>query len=272
MKYIDVGSERIPALGFGTFQLHGQNCVDAVKDAISIGYRHIDTAGMYHNETETGEGIKASDIARNELFVTTKLWTDSLAPDAVRKTTEHSLQQLQTDYLDLLLIHWPSSSVPLEDTLGAMHRLREEGKVRFLGVSNFTIAWLKEVDKTGIPVITNQVECHVLLSQEKLLNYMREKSMFLTAYSPLAKGRLVNHPVLDDIGRKHGKTSTQVALRWLIQQDDVAAIPKASDQEKRRKNMAIFDFELDSEDLEKIDALEKNRRFVDFPGLSPEWD
>lgn len=272
MKYIDLESEKIPALGFGTFRLSGNECVEAVMDAIATGYRHIDTAEMYHNEDATGEGISRSGINRSELFLTTKLWVDSLAPDAVRRTTERSLEKLRTDYLDLLLIHWPPKDVPLEDTLLAMDRLRREGKVRHLGVSNFNIAWLKKAAHTGVPLITNQVEYHILLSQEKLLNYMRSNGMFLTAYSPLAKGRLVNHPVLDEIGKKYHKSSTQIALRWLMQQEDVAAIPKASTPAKRRANLDIFDFELDSEDLERIASLEKNKRFVDMPGLSPDWD
>ncbi len=272
MKYVKTGSEHIPALGFGTYLLSGQTCVDAVRDAVAVGYRHIDTAEMYGNEAETGEGIRQSGVSRNELFVTTKLWNDSLAPSAVQRTTEQSLTSLQTDYIDLLLIHWPSSRVPLEDTLDAMNRLREQGKVRHLGVSNFNIALLQRALKTGVPLITNQVEYHVMLNQDKLMTFMRSHGMFLTAYSPLAKGRLVNNPVLREIGEKHDKTDVQVALRWLVQQDDVATVPKASGPDKRRKNFDIFDFELDSEDLELIDRLEKNRRVVDFPGLSPQWD
>lgn len=272
MKYISFNGTRVPALGFGTYGLRGSQCAGAVKDAIDVGYRHIDTAVMYGNEKETGEGIAASGISRSELFVTTKLWPDSLDPSSVRNTMEQSLKKLNTDYLDLLLIHWPNPSIPLEDTLGAMDTLRGEGKVRYLGVSNFNIAWMEKVRMTGIPVVTNQVEYHVLLSQEKLLNYLRSHDLFLTAYSPLAKGRLVDHDVLEDIGRKHGKTATQVALRWLIQQDAVAAVPKASSGEKRRDNFAIFNFQLDSDDLHRIDRLEKDRRVVDMPGLSPEWD
>ena len=272
MKYVHAGSEKIPALGFGTYRLAGQSCVNAVKDAISLGYRHIDTAEMYGNEKETGEGVRQSGIPRNDVFVTTKLWTDSLAPDEVHLTAEQSLTSMQMDYLDLLLIHWPSSRIPLDETLGAMNQLREEGKVRHLGVSNFNIGWLDKAHETGVPLITNQVEYHAMLGQEKLLGYLRSKGMFLTAYSPLAKGRLVNHPTLLEIGKKYGKTDVQIALRWLVQQDDVALVPKASSPEKRRNNFDIFDFELDAEDLERIDGIEKNRRIVDLPGLSPEWD
>ncbi len=272
MKYIERDATKIPALGFGTYQLTGSSCMESVADAIKLGYRHIDTAVMYNNEADVGEGILKSGINRNELFVTTKLWTDSLAPDQVVKTTQASLKALKSDYVDLLLIHWPSSSVPLEETLGAMDQLRHEGKVRFIGVSNFTISWLEEAFKTGVPLLTNQVEYHALLSQEKLLSFMKQHHLFLTAYSPLAQGRLVDHPVLREIGQKHHKSGIQVALRWLIQQDQVAAVPKASDPQKRRKNLNIFDFELDSEDIERIQSLEKNRRFLDFPGLSPRWD
>ena len=270
--YVSYKDTQIPALGFGTYKLSGNECVDAVRDAIEVGYRHIDTAVMYGNEAETGEGMRQSGVPRHDLFVTTKLWPDSLTPDSIRETVSGSLTYLKTDYIDLLLIHWPNPRIPLEDSLGTMDKLRQEGKIRFLGVSNFNVAWMEKVEKTGIPVITNQVEYHVLLDQDKLLSWLRDKGMFLTAYSPLAKGRLVYHPVLQEIGKKHGKNASQIALRWLIQQDQVATVPKASTPEKRRKNLAIFDFELDPEDLKSIARLDKDQRFVDLPGIAPEWD
>jgi 2,5-diketo-D-gluconate reductase B len=272
MNYLTVHGCQIPALGYGTYKLNGNHCVEAVRDAIQVGYRHIDTAVMYGNEAETGEGMRKSGIPREELFVTTKLWPDSLAPKSIRSTVAESLKYLKSDYIDLLLIHWPNPHIPLDESLGTMDELRVEGKIRFLGVSNFNIAWMEKVEETGVPVITNQVEYHVLLSQDKLLSWLRERDMFLTAYSPLAKGRLVYHPVLQEIGRKHDKTATQIALRWLVSQDGVAAVPKASSEEKRRKNFNIFDFELDPEDLERIALLEKDQRFVDLPGIAPEWD
>jgi len=272
MKYVRADSEKIPALGFGTYRLNGDECVDAVRDAIEAGYRHIDTAVIYGNEAETGEGMRQSGVPRRDLFVTTKLWPDSLTPESIRKTVSASLAYLKTDYIDLLLIHWPNPDIPLEDSLGTMDTLRREGKIRFLGVSNFNVAWMEKVEKTGVPVITNQVEYHVLLNQDKLLSWLRDKGMFLTAYSPLAKGHLVYHPVLQEIGRKYKKNATQIALRWLIQQDQVATVPKASTPEKRRKNFAIFDFELDPEDLETIARLDKDQRFVGLPGIAPEWD
>jgi len=272
MKYVHANSEKIPALGFGTYRLRGQFCVESVKDAILAGYRHIDTAEIYGNEAETGQGVKLSGISRDDIFITTKLWPNSLTPNAVRRTTERSLESIGSDYLDLLLIHWPSSEVPLEDTLGAMNLLKEEGKVRHLGVSNFNISWLEKALGTNVPLITNQVEYHVMLSQDKLLNYLRSQNMFLTAYSPLAVGRVISNDIIQETGRKHGKTPAQIALRWLIQQDDVAVVPKASSDKKRHENLNIFDFELDSEDLQRIARLEKDRRIIDMPGLSPDWD
>jgi len=272
MIYVSYKDTQIPALGFGTYKLNGDECVDAVRDAIEVGYRHIDTAEMYGNEAETGEGIRQSRINRQELFLTTKLWPDSLTPESIRQTVSESLKYLKTDYIDLLLIHWPNPQISLEDSLGTMDKVRREGKIRFLGVSNFNVAWMEKVEKTGISVITNQVEYHVLLNQDKLLSWLRDKGMFLTAYSPLAKGHLVYHPVLEEIGKKHGKNATQIALRWLTQQDQVATVPKASTPEKRKKNFAIFDFELDSEDLKTIARLDKDQRFVDLPGIAPEWD
>ena len=272
MNYLTVRGTHIPVLGFGTYKLRGNHCVESVRDAIDIGYRHIDTAVMYGNEAEIGDGMQQSRVPRQDLFLTTKLWPNSLTPASIRKTVSESLAYLKSDYIDLLLIHWPNPSIPLEDTLGTMDQLRLEGLVRFLGVSNFNLEWMERVEQTGVPVITNQVEYHVLLSQDTLLGWLRQRDMFLTAYSPLAIGRLVNHSALQEIGRKHDKTATQIALRWLVQQHGVAAVPKASTAEKRRKNFDIFDFELDPEDLERIALLEKDQRFIDLPGIAPKWD
>lgn len=272
MKYISVNDEAIPALGFGTFQMSGDNCRESVHDALDIGYRHIDTARMYGNETQVGQGIRDSGVDRSELFLTSKVWYDDLHEDEVIRETENSLRELNTDYLDLLLIHWPNEQIPLAETMKAMEKLQDQGKIRHCGVSNFTVALMKQVEKTGTLIITNQVEYHPLLSQDKLLAYIRKKSnLFLTAYCPLAKGELVNEPVLRDIGNQYGKTPSQVALRWLVEQQDVAAIPKASSHRHRVSNFDIFDFDLSDEDRQAVAELPKNRRKIN-PSFAPQWD
>ncbi|MDI6401847.1 aldo/keto reductase [Balneolaceae bacterium ANBcel3] len=272
MKYIEINKQKIPALGFGTFGLKGEAGVKTIVEAIQMGYHHIDTAESYYNEEETGKAIKKASVPRDNLFLTTKFINESLSGKNLPQEMEASLKRLKTDYVDLLLIHWPSKTIPLEETLGAMNRLKEEGKIRNIGVSNFTTALLKEAKKTDIPIITNQVEYHVYLSQEKLLTYMRENGLFLTAYSPVARGKVLDDQTLVNIGKKHNKNAVQIALKWLISQDDVAAIPKASHPEKCRSNLDIFDFELDEEDVSTINRLEKHHRLIDVPGLSPEWD
>ena len=272
MKLLESHNVNMPALGFGTWQLSGKDCVKAVRTALDIGYRHIDTAQIYGNEAEVGEAIAESKIPRDELFVTTKIWMENARSAKVKSSAAESLKKLKLDHVDLLLLHWPNKDVPLEETLGAMSELRYLNKTRAIGVSNFTVALMKEaVEKLGVPIFCNQVEYHVMLSQKPVLDYARKHKIIVTAYSPLGKGELVKHPVLAAIGEKHDKSAAQVALRWLIQQDGVAAIPKSSREETMRQNFNIFDFELDSDDIQKITQLGSNNRLIN-PAFAPEWD
>ncbi|MBV8939605.1 MAG: aldo/keto reductase [Alphaproteobacteria bacterium] len=271
MKYLDMQGAKLPALGFGTWQLQGNECGRAVRAAIEIGYRHIDTAQIYENEAEVGRAIAGSAIARKEFFVTTKIWTANLSPGSVAASMEDSLARLRMDYVDLLLIHWPNPEVPLAGTLKAMEALMRNGKTKAIGVSNFTVAWMRRaVEEHGAPVACNQVEYHVLLSQRAVLEYARAHGITVTAYGPLARGKLTNNPVLAAIGKKYGKTANQVALRWLIEQD-VAAIPKAARKENARENFAIFDFALSEDDHRAIAALANNTRLIN-PVFAPQWD
>jgi 2,5-diketo-D-gluconate reductase B len=274
MKYLEVKGARVPALGLGTWQLDGRACYDAVRQALELGYRHIDTAQMYGNEQEVGRAIRESGIARGEIFLTTKLAPRNLAAAAARRSTEESLRRLGTDHVDLLLIHWPSSEVPLKETLGAMAALRQAGKARHLGVSNFTVKLLEEAVavRAAADLLCDQVEYHPFLSQRAVLAAVRAHGMMLTAYTPLARGGVARDRTLAAIAHKYGKSPAQVALRWLLDQEGVAAIPKASSRVHLAANLDIFNFTLASEDRAAIDALGGARRLVDPGGWSPRWD
>ncbi|HEX4113411.1 MAG TPA: aldo/keto reductase [Stellaceae bacterium] len=273
MKFIELKGARVPALGFGTWPLSGADGARAVAEAIAVGYRHIDTAQLYGNEADVGQGIAQSGVARGELWVTTKLSRDNLTAARVASSADESLKKLGLDYLDLLLIHWPSRAVPLAETLDAMATLRAAGKIRFIGVSNFTVALLTEaVGRIGADILCDQVEYHPFLDQRAVLGAVRKHGLFLTAYSPVARGQAGTDETLAAIGKKYGKSGPQIALRWLMEQDRVAAIPKAGSRAHMAANLAIFDFELAPEDRAAIDALGGNNRIVDIAGWSPDWD
>lgn len=270
MEMVEVQGVEIPALGFGTWQMPDVECRRGVEHALSIGYRHIDTAQAYRNEDAVGEAIQASDVTRDEIFLTTKVWRSNYAYDDAKASIDDSLRRLDTDWVDLLLIHWPHESIPFEETLKAMKEAKEAGKVRHLGISNFTPSQLEEAERHA-DLLCNQVEYHPYLGQQRLLEMARERDMMLTAYSPLARGQVVGDEVLVDIGEQHGKSSAQVALRWLIQQENVSAIPKAAGAGHREANFEIFDFELTDEQMERIDALDRGERLID-PGFGPDWE
>jgi 2,5-diketo-D-gluconate reductase B len=259
----------LPRLGFGTWQITGPAAEEAVRDALEIGYRHIDTARAYENEREVGRGIAASGIDRADIFLTTKLWMNDFGRDRVRPATEDSLRALGTDYVDLLLLHWPSPNVPLEETLAALVAVQEEGLIRHAGVSNFPPGMFREA-LAHAPLLTDQVEFHPFLGQDELLTIAREEDAFVTAYAPLAHGRVPDDPTLREIGEAHGKSPGQVALRWLLDLEPVATIPKASSHERRLENFRVFDFALTDDERARIDALPKDQR--DFsPGWAPDW-
>ncbi len=262
----------VPELGFGTFKLIGKECEQAVKLALNVGYRHIDTAQVYKNEREVGNGIKQAHIKRDELFVTTKIWMNNLAPEEVIKSSERSLQDLDLPYVDLLLIHWPNPDFDVEKTIEAMLSVRDQGKALNIGVSNFPMKHLKEVnEELAAPIFCNQVEYHPLLDQFELLEYASEQDLLVTAYSPLAQGEVFNIPLLQELSEKYGKTPSQIALRWLVEQEQVVAIPKASSREHMEENLNIYDFTLEDDDFYAIDDLDKTRRIVN-PDFAPEWD
>lgn len=270
MNYIELKSLRVPTLGIGTWQLEGDMCRAAVRDALQLGYQHIDTASAYGNEADIGRAIHDSPVPRDALFITSKVWYADLSPEALLRSCHESLNKLQTDHLDLLLIHWPNAKVPLRKTLAALEEAVVAGLTRHVGVSNFPPALLSEA-LLAAPIECIQVECHPYLNQQELRHLARQHSLLFTAYSPLARGCVLKDPVLNDIGRRHGKTASQVALRWLVQQGGVAVIPKTASSKHLRENLDIFAFELDSQDQQRIAALHRNERLID-PDFAPDWN
>ena len=254
MERQTIKGEKVPALGLGTWRLSGEECRRVVERALALGYRHIDTAQMYRNEDEVGKGMQSSGVNREEVFLTTKVWPSDFSYKRIIETTRESLKRLRTDRVDLLLMHWPSQGVPLEETLSAMRELQEEGSVRHIGVSNFPPSMVEDATRHA-EIFCNQVEYHPYQAQDDLLEQAKEMDYLLTAYSPVAKGRASNDATLKEIGEAHGKTPAQVALRWLVQQDKVAAIPKAASEDHLKSNLDIFDFELSDEEMERIFAL-----------------
>jgi 2,5-diketo-D-gluconate reductase B len=265
----------MPALGFGTFELDEPTVRDILPQAFELGYRHVDTAQIYGNESAVGAAINESGLPRDELFVTTKVWVNRYEPTDLIDSVHESLARLQTDHVDLLLLHWPVfGGHGMNPTLEALMRARSDGLTRHIGISNFTIAQTEQAVKfcgEGI-LATNQVEYHVYLGQERLRRVLGSNNLVLTAYMPLAKAQTVNDPVLWEIGSQYNKSAPQVALRWLIEQDRVAAIPATSNYHHAKANIDIFNFSLSSEDRRKIAALDKTRRICKPQSLSPEWD
>ena len=271
MHVIEAKGFKIPIIGLGTWTLHGRDCARLTEQAIRIGYRHIDTAQMYDNECEVGEGVRASG-KRNEVMITTKVQPTMLAPLDLERSVKESLARLRLDVIDLLLIHWPNPRVPLSETLGAMAKMRHEGYARAIGVSNFTMALLDEANKLcSEPLVCNQVECHPYLDQDKVIAACRRHGMAMVAYSPVARGSVKGDKLLGRIGEVHKKTATQVCLRWLTQQG-IAVIPRTSKIERLQENFTIFDFRLSDTEMKKIAGLaRRGGRLVDW-SYSPDWD
>ncbi|MFB6310032.1 MAG: aldo/keto reductase [Salinirussus sp.] len=257
MKTVEVGGTAIPVLGLGTWQNTGPQCAETVQTALELGYRHLDTAQAYENEQQVGAGLSAASVSRGEVFLTTKVWRSNLRHDDVHSSVRRSLERLQVDAVDLLLIHWPHPRVPMAETLGAMDELVEAGLVDNIGVSNFTASQLeKAVNVADHPILTNQVLYHPYIDRAALLSVCRRLDVALTAYSPLARGRVLDDERLATIGQRHDASAAQVALRWLVEQDGVVAIPKATGREHLEANIAALDIELSDEEIAAIDGLQ----------------
>ena len=272
MEYLQPQGINLPRLGLGTYRMQGDVCRAAVESALGLGYRHIDTAEMYGNEDAIGAAIASAKVARGDLHVTTKVWNENLAPDAIRRSFDASLKKLKLDHVDLYLVHWPARKMNLPAMFESLLRLKEEGRTRAIGVANFNIALLKTVvEEIKAPIACNQIEYHVMLDQTPMRKYMAAKAIPLVAYCPLAQGRAASDETLVAIGRKHGASAAQVALKWLLDQDGVGAIPKASRAESQKANLDALNVGLDEEDMKAIAGLPKDKRFVN-PGFAPAWD
>lgn len=272
MQFKTIQGVNVPEIGLGTHRLIGREGENTIKLALNLGYRHIDTAQSYKNDREVGQAIKRSHVDREEIYLTTKIWHTHLEKKDVLQVAEDSLRAMDTHYIDLLLIHWPNKEVDIESTLEAFLSLRDQGKALNIGVANFPMKLLKEInEELAAPIFCNQVEYHPYISQLDMLDYTAEQDILFTAYSPLAQGQVQENALLQELGQKYGKTPAQIALRWLIEQEQVVAIPKASTEEHLKENIDIYDFVLEDDDFYAIDDIKKSTRLVD-PEFAPEWD
>jgi len=263
----------MPTIGFGTSQLG--NCGDIVAAGLKLGYRLVDTAWKYGTEKGVGEGIQASGVPRKDVFVVTKVSHEYLKAGAFAKSVEESLGRLRTDYVDLLLVHWPAiDGTPLAETMGALAKAKREGKARHIGVANFNIALVKEAMRLcPEPLSVLQAEYHPHLGQSKVLAFCREAGLAFMAYCPLGRGRVFKDPVLAGIAKSKGKTLAQISLRWLVQQGNIAPIPRSANPQHMAESLAVFDFELSGDEMKRIHALARpDGRIADVPGRSPAWD
>ena len=265
----------IPSIGLGTWELRGRKCRRVVRKALEIGYRHIDTAAMYENESEVGSGIVDSGVDRKEVFLTTKINTIEVNNEGIVDAFHKSLSDLKTDYVDLLLIHWPAFSTNLGDMLEIMYGIKESQKARAIGVSNFNSTLLNECARLGFEdIYCNQVEYHPFLSQEILLKKMKEMNVIPVAYCPICRGDVAKDSVIIELSEKYNKTPAQVTLRWVIQQQSVA-IPKSAKKRRLKENIDIYDFEIDDQDMDRIHSLARGQRLVpnlDTNPLLGAWD
>lgn len=272
MQYVQTKNAKIPALGLGTYKLRGESATHIVEQALDLGYRHIDTAQMYGNEREVGKALHLSSVDRDDIFLTSKVWWENLPLHKFARSVESSLTQLQTDFVDLLLIHWPHPELELETYLEELVRMRDQGRTRHIGISNFNNDLTRQAARFDDGIVTNQVEYHPYLDQSSLLKTCRRHNISLTAYAPIAHARVTTDPKLREIGETHGKSAAQVTLRWHLQQEDVIAIPKTSSPKRLKENLDIFDFELSETEMEEIFGLTRQQNRLVDPAFSPTWD
>ena len=266
------GKYTMPGIGFGTLGNTGDAGRALVEAALAEGYRYIDTSRFYGNEEAVGMALKRSSVPRGDIWVTTKLLHPRTPPQPdLRLELDKSLRLLQTDYVDLLLIHWPRPDVSLEWALGEFAALREQGKVRTIGVSNFPIALVQQALAIVGDLAANQIEYHPYLNQDPLLDFMRSRGLVAIAHSPLARGKVLTDPVLQKIARQRGLSVAQVVLRWIVQQERIVAIPGAQNVEQLRENLKVLDASLTNDEMAAITALARGTRIVN-PPHSPAWD
>jgi 2,5-diketo-D-gluconate reductase B len=265
---------RIPAIGFCTYGMERADMLRMIPAALNGGFRHIDTAQVYRNEAEVGECTASSGIPRSELFITTKVWVANYPASRFASSVDESLRNLRTDYIDLLLLHWPHDGVPLAEQIGLLNETVRAGKVRHIGVSNFNRQLLDQaMGLSAVPLVTNQFEYHPYLNQSRIIQAVRTAGLAVTAYCAMAVGRVLGDPALTEIAASHGRSVPQVVLRWLIQQGNVIALSRTTNPGRVAENLAIFDFELGEDEMAAIQTLAKpNSRIVNPHGLAPAWD
>lgn len=270
------GQANIPVLGLGTWQSTGQDCVDVVSQALKMGYEHIDTAQAYGNEKEVGQGIKQSGVSRDKFFLTTKIFPDDMKfePEKLIAAAKRSLADLDTDYVDLLLLHWPDDRVPLSETIPALCELQKQSLTRHIGVSNFNIANIIEAEKyADVPIVVNQVEFHPFIKQKTLQTFLNNHHILLEAYSPLARGDVFDNEIIKEIADKHNVTPAQISLAWILADKHRIAIPKTSNPDHLQGNLDAIKVQLSADDIEKISSLARaGGRKIKHPDYSPEWD
>jgi diketogulonate reductase-like aldo/keto reductase len=273
MYKVESNGAEIPAIGLGTWDIRGAQCVEIVAEGLRLGYRHIDTAQGYDNEREVGEGLRASGVARDDVFLTTKVWHDKLNAGALETSVEESIARLGVDHVDLLLVHWPNPDVPVKETMEAMGRVRRNGLTRNIGISNFPVALIEEaVAVSPVPIVTNQIEYHPYLDQTKIIDACRRHGISITAYCPIARAKVIGDPVMEDIAARHSRNPVQVALRWLVQQPGVVAIPRTSSKTRLAENLDIDGFNLTDAEMAAIaDLAHPEGRIVNV-AWAPKWD
>lgn len=269
-----IGPAQIPSMGFGTYQLEQDTVTDMVTAALSEGFRHIDTAQAYENEEQVGEGLRRADVRRDEVFLTTKILPEHFAPEAFIAATEASLKRLGTDYVDLLLLHWPSKEVPIADTIGALNGLIAAGKVRHGGVSNFTMDMVDQAQAAlNTPLAANQIELHPLIDQTRMIAHLASKGIPVVAYSPLAQGKVMENATLRDIASAHNVSSAQIALAWVLTRPMSIALPRTGNTNRLASNLRAAEIILSAEEIARIDALgTAEGRLVSPETLAPDWD
>jgi diketogulonate reductase-like aldo/keto reductase len=262
----------IPAIGVGTSGLG--DCGQIVAHALTVGYRHIDTAWKYGTERGVGEGMRASGVARKDIFLCTKVSHEYLRAADFARSVDESLANLGVDYVDLLLVHWPNAAIPLKETMGALAKAKRDGLARHVGVANFNIALLDQaIALCPEPLVNLQGECHPYIDTTKIVDACRERGLVFTAYCPLGRGRLLNDPVLGEIAKRHGRTVAQVALRWLIQRGNIVPIPRSSNPSRIAENLDVFGFTLSDDEMARIGALKvADARIANPAGRAPAWD
>ena len=267
MEYVEAYGARVPAVGLGTWQLTGRECYETVSTALDLGYRHVDTAQLYDNEQEVGRAIADSEVDRDAVFLTTKVSPRNAGYDDLIESTEASLERLGTAYVDLLLLHWPNPLVSLDSTMAAMDDLVDRGLVSHVGVSNFPRVLLDRArDAADAPIVTNQVQFHPYKTQRKMLGHCQDEGMFLTAYSPLARGTALGDETVQRLAVEYDRTPAQILLRWAVQHRNVAVIPKTTNPDHLAENLAVFDFKLtrtEVDELTKPSLLRSGKAMLD---------